>query len=301
MPLVRKPVGAAADAGRDAAAVLAALASGTDDERWAAARAAAELPGGVAALGRGAARRERVRACARRCSRPGAHRARRRASSAVLPFLRSDDASSAHGRLDALRAMHERGSAAHLPRLLARPRCRRPRARAASSSREHARATRPTRCSATCSTREPEQNVCAAAVDVLAEIGGARGAAGAGALRGALSRQRRSSAFAIKVATDRIGSQSPSRVPDFAALTEEEFRRLCDFLYRRTGMVFTEAKRYYVERRVVERMTATGSRSFDDYFARLRGDVRRRDRAVRQRVHRQRDLLLPRGAPARAA
>jgi len=48
---------------------------------------------------------------------------------------------------------------------------------------------------------------------------------------------------------------------------------LCEFLYRRTGMVFTEAKRYYVERRVVERMTATGSASFADYFARLRSDI----------------------------
>ena len=38
-------------------------------------------------------------------------------------------------------------------------------------------------------------------------------------------------------------------------------------------MVFTEAKRYYVERRVAERMSATGSGSFATYFARLRTDV----------------------------
>jgi len=37
-------------------------------------------------------------------------------------------------------------------------------------------------------------------------------------------------------------------------------------------MIFTEAKRYYVERRVIERMTATESRSFEAYFARLRAD-----------------------------
>jgi len=59
-------------------------------------------------------------------------------------------------------------------------------------------------------------------------------------------------------------------VPDYAALTEDEYRRLCEFIYRRTGMVFTEAKRYYVERRVVERMAATDSSSFESYFARLR-------------------------------
>jgi chemotaxis protein methyltransferase CheR len=60
---------------------------------------------------------------------------------------------------------------------------------------------------------------------------------------------------------------------EFPALTEEEFRKLCEFLYRRTGMVFTEAKRYYVERRVVERMTVTRSHSFSDYFSKLRADV----------------------------
>jgi chemotaxis protein methyltransferase CheR len=60
---------------------------------------------------------------------------------------------------------------------------------------------------------------------------------------------------------------------DFPALTVEEFRKLCEFIYRRTGMVFTEAKRYYIERRVVERMTATRSLSFADYFVRLRNDA----------------------------
>jgi len=61
-------------------------------------------------------------------------------------------------------------------------------------------------------------------------------------------------------------------VSEYAALTSDEYRRLCEFVYRRTGMVFTEAKRYYVERRVVERMAATDSSSFESYFARLRAD-----------------------------
>ena len=60
---------------------------------------------------------------------------------------------------------------------------------------------------------------------------------------------------------------------DPGAITQEEFSRLCDFLYRRTGMVFTEAKRYYVQRRVTDRMAATGATSFASYFARLRSDV----------------------------
>jgi chemotaxis protein methyltransferase CheR len=55
-------------------------------------------------------------------------------------------------------------------------------------------------------------------------------------------------------------------------VTTEEFRRLCDFLYRRTGMIFTEAKRYYVERRIQDRMSSTGATSFTSYFAHLRID-----------------------------
>jgi chemotaxis protein methyltransferase CheR len=56
-------------------------------------------------------------------------------------------------------------------------------------------------------------------------------------------------------------------------VSAEDFRRLSEFLYRRTGMVFTEAKRYYVQRRVRDRMAATGSATFASYFARLRGDL----------------------------
>jgi len=63
-------------------------------------------------------------------------------------------------------------------------------------------------------------------------------------------------------------------VTERPALTEDEFRRLCEYLYRRTGMVFTEAKRYYVERRVWERMAETGAASFAGYFALLRTDTR---------------------------
>jgi chemotaxis protein methyltransferase CheR len=59
---------------------------------------------------------------------------------------------------------------------------------------------------------------------------------------------------------------------DHAAITEDDFRRLCAFVYRKTGMVFTEAKRYYVERRVHDRMDITGAGSFPSYFAHLRSN-----------------------------
>ena len=60
---------------------------------------------------------------------------------------------------------------------------------------------------------------------------------------------------------------------DSTLLDAEEYRRLCDYLYRHTGMAFTEARRYFVERRVEDRMIATGSSSFTSYFARLRANV----------------------------
>jgi chemotaxis protein methyltransferase CheR len=56
-------------------------------------------------------------------------------------------------------------------------------------------------------------------------------------------------------------------------VTEAEFLRLCEFLYRRTGIAFAGGKHYYVERRVNDRMAVTGATSFASYFARLRGDV----------------------------
>lgn len=61
-----------------------------------------------------------------------------------------------------------------------------------------------------------------------------------------------------------------SEVP---AVTEEEFRKVSDFLYRRTGMLFTETKRYYVQRRIADRMTFLKIGSFPTYFGYLRGDV----------------------------
>lgn len=56
-------------------------------------------------------------------------------------------------------------------------------------------------------------------------------------------------------------------------LSPPELIRLCDFLYRRTGMLFGETKRYYIDRRVAERVSATGSLSFAAYFSLLVSDL----------------------------
>ena len=56
-------------------------------------------------------------------------------------------------------------------------------------------------------------------------------------------------------------------------ITSDEVQRFCEFLYRRTGMSFTEGKRYYIDRRIEERIAATGSSSFQAYFSLLRADA----------------------------
>ena len=53
---------------------------------------------------------------------------------------------------------------------------------------------------------------------------------------------------------------------DAVHITQEDVRRLCEFLYRRTGMSFTDNKRYYIDRRLAERIAATGSSSFQAIF-----------------------------------
>ncbi len=56
------------------------------------------------------------------------------------------------------------------------------------------------------------------------------------------------------------------------ALDAEELRRVCEVVYRRTGMTYGEAKRYFVERRVLDHMARSNSGSFAAYMTLLRWD-----------------------------
>ncbi len=56
-------------------------------------------------------------------------------------------------------------------------------------------------------------------------------------------------------------------------ISPEDVQRFCEFLYRRTGMSFTEGKRYFIDRRLEDRIAATGSSSFQAYFSLLRADA----------------------------
>jgi chemotaxis protein methyltransferase CheR len=54
------------------------------------------------------------------------------------------------------------------------------------------------------------------------------------------------------------------------AMTDEEYAKFCEFFYRKTGIQFVDSKKYYVERRVADRIARTNSESFRDYFTLVR-------------------------------
>ena len=206
MPLVRKPPFGLKPAPADPAGVLKLLVSGTDEQRWSAARAAADIPDSVAALGNALARepnptvREALFTALARIATP-------RSVETVLPFLRSDDALVRTGASDALVAMKD-VALPYVAKLLRDPDAD---IRILACGLVRNMPDGPAvdlYCDLLDSEREA--NVCAAAVEALAEIGAPRALA-------ALSRcaQRFHATpflvFSIKVAVDRIGSNDRTR------------------------------------------------------------------------------------------
>ena len=200
MPLVRKPGGASRPAPATTG-IVEGLSSHSEEERWAAARAATGKPECAAPLA--AALRveaaERVRE-AMFTSLAGMGHA---GVAGVLPLLRSDDASLRTGALDALRIL-VRGAPDLLPPLLED---RDVDIRILSC--ELARALpgdEATRLLCRLLQDEQELNVCAAAVDVLAEVGQGEALPFLAACA-ARFHDKPFLAFAIQVATDRISVQ----------------------------------------------------------------------------------------------
>jgi HEAT repeat protein len=202
MPLIRKSADSPQPSShREAGDVLTALTGGTREERWAAARAAPDLPGGIPALARALASEADPRV--REAILTGLARVRTAESvQAVLPHLRSDDASLRTGALDALRAMPE-AAAPHLEGLL-------------SDADADVRLLAcdlvrslpdPEAARLLCGLleKEREANVAAAALDVLAEIASSDALP---CLARCAERFRDDPflGFAIKVVTDRIGA-----------------------------------------------------------------------------------------------
>lgn len=203
MPLIRKATDALSTQPTDLSAVTAALANGTADERWVAARSAHAVPGSAGALGQALEREPDPRV------REAIFTSLARISTAesvevMLPFLRSDEAALRTGALDALGAMKE-ATWPFLPRLLedgdAGVRL------LACELARNGPAVDATRLLCRLLDAESEANVCASAIEVLAEIGGAE------ALPAIARCEERFRAtpfitFSTRVAAERIRSQA---------------------------------------------------------------------------------------------
>jgi hypothetical protein len=204
MPLIRNDLGAIprADA-RDSAAPATLLRDGAADERWDAARRLADDPAGLEPLAAALAleREPRVReAILTGLVRQGGDPAVR----ALLAHIRSEDAGLRTGVLDALRALPE-ALAPRMSEVLADPD---PDVRLLSC--DLARALDPAQASTLlCELleRDQEVNVCAAAVDALAEVGGPEAVPALLRCAGRFPNEP-FLGFAIKVAVERIGSGS---------------------------------------------------------------------------------------------
>ena len=53
-------------------------------------------------------------------------------------------------------------------------------------------------------------------------------------------------------------------------ITDADFQKFAEYFYRKTGIHFDEGKRYFVDKRLVERIEATGSGNFRAWFVALR-------------------------------
>jgi chemotaxis protein methyltransferase CheR len=56
-------------------------------------------------------------------------------------------------------------------------------------------------------------------------------------------------------------------------ISEEDFRKFREFFYRKTGIQFEDSKRYFVDKRLIERIEATDAERFRNYFMMLRFDT----------------------------
>jgi len=59
-------------------------------------------------------------------------------------------------------------------------------------------------------------------------------------------------------------------VTETKGITDDDFQKFREFFYRKTGIHFDDSKRYFVDKRLVERMQALKADSFRSYFTTLR-------------------------------
>jgi chemotaxis protein methyltransferase CheR len=72
----------------------------------------------------------------------------------------------------------------------------------------------------------------------------------------------------------------PGASQDHVSLSADDLRRVTDLLYRWTGMTFGENKRYYIERRITERMKRTGIGEARGYLILVAADAAEREALI---------------------
>ena len=58
--------------------------------------------------------------------------------------------------------------------------------------------------------------------------------------------------------------------PQRASISDADFNKFREFFYRKTGIQFDDNKRYFVDKRLQDRIAETGALNFREYFASLR-------------------------------
>ncbi|MBT9382848.1 protein-glutamate O-methyltransferase CheR [Pseudooceanicola sp. CBS1P-1] len=61
------------------------------------------------------------------------------------------------------------------------------------------------------------------------------------------------------------------------ALSAEDFGLFREYFYKKTGIEFDESKRYFVDKRILKRIEATGAPSFRDYFVKMRFEASQKE------------------------
>ena len=275
MPLV-KGVARGSDVTGDPAPQRSTLDSSDAESRWTAARALAghaeAVPGLAAALGRETVPRVReaiMTALMRIGDTPSVE--------AILPYLRSQDAGLRAAAIESLQA---------LPEAIA------PFMAALFSDRDSDVRLLATELARNMKASEATRLLCGlidarTAPQCLRRSGGradgsrdAGGHSHAGKMCGAICTNAVPAVRHLSGDRPHIGRGRLVEMagPDDAEsrsvhITPEEVQRFCEFLYRRTGMSFTEGKRYFIDRRLEDRVAATGSSTFQAYFSLLRADA----------------------------
>jgi chemotaxis protein methyltransferase CheR len=61
------------------------------------------------------------------------------------------------------------------------------------------------------------------------------------------------------------------------AITDGDFQKFAEFFYRKTGIHFDDSKRYFVDKRLIDRIEATGAENFRAWFVALRFEANGRE------------------------